>query len=217
MSRELRGHMKYKFAAFALLAFAFTANAQDEFHRFTFNVGGGYTTAVQNTTSHFDQGGNVQAGAGVNINRWLGVNGTFMFNGIGLTRSAITAAGVPDGNAKVYSFTVDPKIRFPFRNGTSFYILGGGGWMRRTVDFTEPAVASTYFFDPFFGYYPGYVSGSQTIGSVSQNAGAWDAGAGMNFTFPRTNWKMYIEARYLDGMTSSTHTKLVPITFGIRW
>jgi hypothetical protein len=29
--------------------------------------------------------------------------------------------------------------------------------------------------------------------------------------------KLYLEARYYDGLTNNTHTSPVPITFGIRW
>jgi hypothetical protein len=37
----------------------------------------------------------------------------------------------------------------------------------------------------------------------------------MNFPLPRTYVKLYLEARYYDGLTNNTHTSLVPITFGI--
>jgi len=207
-----------RFLTFAagLIAFAGLASAQ-EYRHFTFNVGGGFTTATQNTSNFLDNGGNVQAGAGLNVNRWLGLNGTFTFNGLGVTRSALNTAGTPDGTSRIYTFTVDPKIRFPLGNGNAFYVTGGGGWMRRTVDFTQPTVASTVFFDPFWGYYPGYVTGNQVIGTTSQDAGVWDVGAGFNFAMPKTHWKMYLEARYYDGMTYSHHTTVVPITFGFRW
>jgi hypothetical protein len=28
---------------------------------------------------------------------------------------------------------------------------------------------------------------------------------------------LYLEARYMDGLTNGQHTTIVPITFGIRW
>lgn len=55
------------------------------------------------------------------------------------------------------------------------------------------------------------------MGQVSQDTGMWDAGAGSNFGLPRTSLKMYVEARLIDGMTDATHTKVIPISFGIRW
>jgi hypothetical protein len=54
-------------------------------------------------------------------------------------------------------------------------------------------------------------------GSYSENAGVWDVGAGMNFTIPHVPLRMYLEARYMDALTSSQHTTMVPITFGIHW
>ncbi|MCU1292783.1 MAG: hypothetical protein JWP08_1633 [Bryobacterales bacterium] len=40
--------------------------------------------------------------------------------------------------------------------------------MRRTVTFTQPVLASTFVFDPWWGYYgPALVPASQNVGSVS--------------------------------------------------
>ena len=35
----------------------------------------------------------------------------------------------------------------------------------------------------------------------------------MNFTIPHVPLRMYVEARYMDALTSSQHTTMVPITF----
>lgn len=194
------------------------ASAQDEYHHFTWNVGGGYTAITGGVTDRLEGGGHFQAGAGFNLNRYLGVLGTFSFHQLGLTRSALDAVDVPDGNGRVFTFTVDPKISFPLGDRANFYILGGGGWLRRTVEFTQPTLAPTFIFDPWFGYIgPVLVPANQILGSFSQNAGVWDVGGGFNFPLPRTNLKMYVEARYYDGMTNNTHTTIVPITVGLRW
>lgn len=164
-----------------------------------------------------DVGGHIQAGAGFIFNRFVGITGTFSFHGLGITRRALDDVNVPDGNGRVYTLTVDPKFTLPFWNG-SFYVLGGGGWLRRTVQFTQPTVAQTVVFDPWWGYYgPVLVPANQVLGSVSQNAGVWDVGGGYNFRLPRTNVKLFLEARYYSGLTSNTHTTIVPITLGLRW
>src|SRR5579883_1701044 len=103
-----------------------SANAQDETHHFTANVGGGYTSVVGGIGNRLDGGGNFQAGAGFNFNRYLGVLGTFSFNQLGVTRSALDNLNVPDGNGRVYTFTVDPKFTLPLRGRASVYVLGGG-------------------------------------------------------------------------------------------
>jgi opacity protein-like surface antigen len=194
------------------------ASAQDEYHHFTANVGGGYASVVGSVGNRLDGGGNFQAGAGFNFNRYLGVLGTFSFNQLGVTRSALNAIDVPDGNGRVYSLTVDPKITFPIGDRASFYLLAGGGWLRRTVEFTKPTLAPTIIVDPWWGYIgPVLVPANQVLGSVTQDAGVWDVGGGFNFSLPRTNMKLYVESRYYEGLTDNTHTTLVPITVGLRW
>ncbi len=201
----------------AFFGLAQSSYAQAEFHHFTFNAGGGYTAVTGSISNRLDGGGNFQAGAGFNFNRYLGVGGTFMFHQLGLTGNALSTLNVPDGYSHAYSLTVEPKLTLPFRYTGGFYLLGGGGWMRRTVTFTQPTVAQTVVFDPWFGYFgPALVPASQVLGSYSQNAGTWDVGAGFNFPLPRTSMKFYAEARYFDGLTA-THTTLVPITVGLRW
>lgn len=198
--------------------FAGLAAGQSDFHHLSVNVGGGFTTTTQGISNRLDNGGNFQAGVGLNLTRQLGVEGTFMFNDVGITRSALNSAGEPDGSARSYTITIDPKIRVWSGERASAYILGGGGWMRRTVEFTAPTFAQTLIFDPWFGYVgPGLVPANQVLGTYTQNAGVWDVGAGMNFPMPRTSLKLYLEARYLDGLTTGQHTTLVPITLGIRW
>jgi Outer membrane protein beta-barrel domain len=192
--------------------------AQGEFHHFAAFVGGGFTTPTGRISNNLDIGGNFQAGAGFNLNRFLGVNGTFAFQSLGITESALARVNVPDGNGRVYTLTVDPRITIPLGRIAGFYILGGGGWMRRTVQFTQPTVATTLVFDPWWGYFgPALVPANQVLGSVSENAGVWDVGGGFNIPLPRTRTKLYFEARYYDGLTNNTHTTLVPLTIGLRW
>lgn len=202
----------------ALLLCAGMSRAQADFHHLTFNVGGGFTTATPNISTDLDRGGNVQAGVGVNVTRHLGLQGTFMFNGLGITRSALNRAGQPDGFARVYSFTIDPKITLWSSDNASWYVLGGGGWMRRTVEFTQPTVVGTFIFDPWFGYFgPALVPTNQVLGSITEDTGTWDAGTGLNFRVPRMRLHFYMEGRFLAGLTNGRHTTIVPLTFGVRW
>ena len=202
----------------AFLGFAPAMFGQSEVHPFTFNVGGGFTAPTGRIANDIDYGGNVQAAAGLNFGRYLGVLGTFSFDAVGLTGSALSQVNAPNGYGHVFTFTVDPKITFPLGRG-SFYVLGGGGWMRRTITFTQPALATTFIYAPWWGYIgPGYIQANQEIGSVSESAGTWDVGAGFNVPLPRgTQWKLYLEARYYDGLTTATHTTVVPVTLGLRW
>jgi hypothetical protein len=102
-------------AIFFLTLFLVLANqcfAQDE-SRFTANIGGGLTTITGRDAGKLDHGGNFQVGAGYYFNRFFGVTGNFMFNQLGITGSELVRLNVPDGNARVYTFTVDPTLRLP--------------------------------------------------------------------------------------------------------
>lgn len=201
----------------ALLAIATPSHAQGENHFFTFSAGGGFTTQTGRTSNYLENGGHLQVSGGINLGPILGVGATFMYNGMGLTGNALNRVNVPDGHSNIYTLTVDPKIRIPVGFG-SLYVLGGGGWMRRTVTYTQPVLAPTYIYDPWWGYYgSALVTTNQELGSISENAGVWDAGAGFEFRLPRRNWKLFVEARYFAGMTNQSHTNIVPITLGARW
>jgi hypothetical protein len=200
-----------------LLSASVQAQAQSEDHFLTFGVGGGFTTQTGRTANYLDRGGNLQVTGGINLGPILGLGATFMYNGMGLTGRALSEVNVPDGHSNIYTLTVEPKIKIPLGFAKA-YVLGGGGWMRRTVTYTQPVLASTFIYDPWWGYYgPGLVTANQELGSTSQNAGVWDLGAGLEFRLPRTSWKFFAEARYFSGLTNQTHTNIIPITFGARW
>jgi hypothetical protein len=203
----------------SLLGLAQLASAQDmPFHRFTASVGGGYTATTGDSSGRLDQGGNVQASAGFNFSRYFGISGTFTFNQLGLTRTALNNADQPDGNAKAYTFTADPTIRFPLFKGVNGYLLAGGGWLRRTVQFTQPAVAQAIVFDPWFGYFgPALIPVNQVLGTYTSDAGAVDVGGGLNIPLRSSGASVFVEARYMHGFTSQSATELVPITVGLRW
>lgn len=198
-----------------LLGGALQSQAQEHF--LTFGVGGGFTTQTGRTANYLDNGGNLQVTGGINLGPLLGLGATFMYNGMGLTGSALSEVNVPDGHANIYTLTVEPKIKVPIGFGKA-YILGGGGWMRRTVTYTQPVVTSTFVYDPWWGYYgPALVSANQVLGSFTQNSGVWDVGAGVEFNLHRMGWKLFAEARYFSGLTNQSHTNLIPVSFGVRW
>jgi opacity protein-like surface antigen len=189
-----------------------------EEHGFTANVGGGFTTITGREGGRLDHGGNFQIGAGYDFNRFLGITGNFMFNQLGITGSELVRLNVPDGNARVYTFTVDPTFRLPLGQRWNAYVLAGGGYLRRTVQFTAPTVAETFVFDPWWGYFgPALVPANEILGSVTSNAGAFDVGGGVNIPLPVPRLHIFVEARYFHGFTQSSNTTLVPITVGIRW
>jgi hypothetical protein len=208
------------FGAAVLLAMPGNSFAQgnDDYHPLTINVGGGFTAITGRLEGRLDHGGNFQAGAGYFFNPYVGFTGNFMFHQLGITRSALDRLNQPDGNARIYSFTFDPTVRIPIGGRASIYFLAGGGYIRRTVEFTQPTLAQTTIFDPWWGYFgPGLVPVDRVLGSVTTDGGVYNVGGGVNIPVGRSGIKMFFEARYVHGFTEDTHTRIIPITVGIRW
>ena len=202
--------------AFLLPALSF--GQEEEFHHLTMSAGAGLTTITGPDAGKLDHGANIQLNGGYFFNRYFGITGNFMFSDLGITRPELNNLNQPDGGARTYGVTADPTLRLPLGRGFSAYVLAGGGYLRRTVEFTQPTLARTVIFDPWWGYFgPALVPVDVVLGRVVSNSGAFDTGGGLNIPLPRTRTKIFVEARYFKGFTSNTNTTIVPITVGIRW
>jgi hypothetical protein len=94
----------------------------------------------------------------------------------------------------------------------------GGGYFRRTVEFTQPTLAQTVVFDPWWGYFgPALVQVNQVLGTVTSNSGVFNVGGGINIRPARTGPYLYVESRYMRGFTSNSNTSVVPLIVGVRW
>jgi len=151
--------------------------SEEPFHHFTLSGGAGLTTITGTIADTLDHGGNIQLNGGYFFNRYVGITGNFMFSDLGITRSALDNLNVPDGFARVYAVTADPTVRLPLGRGFSAYALAGGGYLRRTVEFTQPTWARTFIFDPWWGYFgPALVPVDVVLGTTINNSGAFDVG-----------------------------------------
>jgi len=200
------------------LLLALPAAAQNT-NKFTFNVGGGFTEPVRDTGERVDRGYNVNVGAGVNFVPAFGVIGEFGYNSLGVANTVLNAVGAPNGDARIYSLTVNPIVRFNPNGRFDFYAIGGGGYYRRTVEFTEPTTAVITAFDPFWGvFFPLAVPANSVLGSFTQNKGGWNAGAGITIQLKGdSNAKFFAESRYHYIYTTPIRTSILPVTFGFRW
>ena len=181
------------------------AQSEDDFHHFTIGAGGGFTAILSSAIQLDVLKESIEPRAAAAVG--------------GLLEPVDQIDGSqPDGNARVYSFTADPTLRLPLGHRWSAYLLAGGGYLRRTVQFTQPTLAQTFVFDPWWGYFgPGLVPVNQILGTVTSNSGAVDVGGGVNIPLPRTGFHLYVESRYFHGFTSNTNTQVVPVTVGFRW
>jgi hypothetical protein len=184
----------------------------------TLSIAGGLTKVTGSDAGRLDFGGNLQVAGGHFFTRSFGITGAFQFNQLGITRGELNRLNQPDGGARAYTLTFDPTVRFPVGHGVTAYLLAGGGYLRRTVEFTQPTVAQTVIFDPWWGYFgPALIPVNQILGSVTSKSGAIDVGGGINAPLARGGVRLFVEARYVHGFTSNSNTSIVPIMFGVRW
>jgi opacity protein-like surface antigen len=183
-----------------------------------FSVGGGFTEPVVHSDGRFDTGFNVGAGVGYNFVPNLGIMAEFGFNHVGVSSATLNAFGVPDGAARTYSLTLDPIVHFNPHGRFDAYVIGGGGYYRRTVEFTQPGIETVTAFDPFFGFFPTNVPTNVILASQTQNKAGLNIGGGVSMRIRGdSNVKFFAEARYHYLFTSPVRTTLLPVTFGLRW
>lgn len=192
--------------------------AQDT-SKFAFNVGGGFTEPVIHTDQRTNTGWNITAGAGWKLSPYFGVSAEFGYNRLDLSTATLTAVGVPGGNAHIYSVTLEPTVHLNPKGRVGAYVIGGGGYYRRTIDFTQPTVETVTFFDPFWGvFFPAAVPATQVLASFVQNKGGLNIGGGIEARVKGdSNVKVFAEARYHYIFTSPIRTTILPVTFGLRW
>ena len=125
---------------------------------------------------------------------------------------------MPDGNSHLWSITANPKLRLNRRGNFDPYVVGGVGYYRRTVEFTRPVLVPVFIFDPFFGvFYNTFLQADQVIGKITQDGVGGSLGAGFDVKLGESGLKFFTEARYHYADTGRIPTRMVPVTFGIRW
>ncbi|HLK31939.1 MAG TPA: outer membrane beta-barrel protein [Terriglobales bacterium] len=197
------------------LATAF-AMAQSE-RPVSINVGGGFSPLVGNLSNHLNNGWHVTGGVKYNPTKTFSIGPQFTYNGFGVPGSVLREARAPNGDAHVWSITADPRLQLPFPKLRP-YLVGGVGYYRRTVNFTQPALINVTFFDPFFGYiFPGVVGTNQVLKSITRNGIGGSLGAGFGFKLGKTGTEFFTEARYHYAATGNIPTRMIPVTFGLRF
>jgi hypothetical protein len=201
-----------------LCAFAIEiAHAQD-LSRFTFQGGAGVSPLVGDISSRLDTGWHVTVGGGYRLTSFFSTTVDYMYNGYGVSRRVLDEAQVPDGNAHMWSVTVNPMLRWKSKRHVSPYVVGGVGYYRRVVQFTRPAVVPVLFIDPFFGFaFNTLVPADEVLGTIRRGGVGGSLGAGFDVNLLSTGVKVYGEARYHYADTGSIPTRMVPVTIGLRW
>jgi hypothetical protein len=189
-------------------------------------AGGGFNAPTSDSSSYITWGDNVTIGAGYRITPHVSLLSEYQFIDDKLLGRIISDTGANGGNAHIWSFTLAPVIDLFPRRRNDLYVTGGGGFYRKVTNFTDPVAVEYCNF-----YYCGITTVNQVVGHFSSNQGGWNAGVGVTHRLGDGKTKLFAEVRYLDidtpGVTSqpnglgtttiAANTRLIPVTFGVRW
>ncbi|MDE3201122.1 MAG: outer membrane beta-barrel protein [Acidobacteriota bacterium] len=203
---------------------------QSMFSHLAFEVGGGFNAPTNESSPYITWGGNLTVGAGYRFNPYLSLMTEYQFIADKLPGALIAETGAQGGHAHIWSLTLDPVVDLFPHSSNSIYVTGGGGFYRKVTSFTNPAYTQ---YCSYFYCYPGVTN--VVVGHFSSNQGGWNVGAGYSHRlgglYGDSRMKLFAEARYLDVMspavttqpnglgttTVGPGTKIIPVTFGIRW
>ena len=199
----------------------------------TYEVGGGFNAPTNDSSPYINWGYNFTVGAGYRMDQHLSLNLEYQFIHSGLPDAIVAEAGANGGYDHIWSFTLDPMYEVNPKSSITFYAVGGGGFYRKVTSFTDPQQGS---YCDYFGFCYG-VTQNVVVGHFSSNQGGWNIGGGIEHRFAGWNgdgrMKVFAEARYLDVLspevngispnglgvitTIGADTKIIPVTFGVRW
>jgi hypothetical protein len=230
-------------------------NYKDRWHnsdgsnKLTFEGGVGFNVPTGSSGKEIGTSFRFQAGAGYNFNKKFAVLLQYDYDKFGLTGgnldrqfnrynaldlvddngNLIDFTGL-DGNAHMWSLTLNPMYTYYQGEKLGGYVIGGGGFYRKVTNFTLPQTG--VYCDPFFGYCYQFTQ-NQTFDHYSNNAGGVNGGVGFTYRFSRfATEKFFTEIRYVwvnnQPSANSTapgalypennkRTGYIPVTFGIRW
>jgi Outer membrane protein beta-barrel domain len=188
---------------------------------FNVNIGGGPGFPVSRTSDFADTSYHFVAGAGPNLRPYVKLDGEFMFHGLPVQQSVVNELNIPSAKGRLYSFTGNIMV------GTgdikkSVYLIGGGGWYRRTVETQQTVYQAGEVCVPALVWWNvqcvnGVFPTDVTIGSHSSNAGGFNIGGGLTFAIGSSGAHLYTEVRFHHAFTDGVETTVLPLTFGVRW
>lgn len=174
------------------------------------DFGGGPATVVGRSHEQLDGGSSFTFGAGYNASPRLGFVLEFMNAWLGVKDATLAQNNAINGDASVFSITLNPIWRFRISGPVGGYLIGGGGFYEREIRMDVP----TQVFVPT--YHGGFFA--PAIDNVHQydDTGGLNIGGGLTWNI---GWgtKFFVEARYHYIFTSGTPTQIIPVTFGFRW
>lgn len=229
----------------------------DGSNKYTFEVGAGLTLPLGNTYHYYNTSYAFQAGGGRNFNKHFGVLLQFDYDNFGINGATLenqknlyttlcpdsdpncTTPTSLDGNAHVWSFTLNPIYTFYQGDTVGAYVVAGVGYYHKVTSFLTPQEGE--YCDPYYGICESYVANA-LYDHYTSNAPGYNGGFGLTYKFSRfANERFFIEGRYVfvdnsqrQGYTisnvntttyngndafpaNSNKTTYIPIKVGIRF
>jgi len=224
-----------------------SSHNSDGSNKYAFVVGVGATIPIGNTY-HYDTGSyGIEVGAGRNFNKKFGVMAQFDYDHFGLESLTIhnqselyfgeDGQGL-DGNAHVWSFSLDPTYNFISGDTVGAYVVAGVGFYHKVTNFTLPQNEC----EDINCFYE--VTVNANVDHYTSNAPGFNGGFGLTYKFSRfASERFFLEARYVfvdnsqkQGVTlanantfgatytgnniypaNSNRTSYIPVKVGIRF
>jgi hypothetical protein len=189
---------------------------------YNLNIGAGPGFPLNATSNLAGISYNFVAGGGPNLYPHLKMNVEFMFQGIPPHQSVINQLGVADVKGRLYSLSANLLAGTPIGYGKSAYIVGGGGWYRRTLEAKRTVIQAGSVCSPYWAWWSvqcvnGIFPADTTVGSATSSAAGLNVGGGIAIRLGDSSANFYIEVRYHRAFTRNFDTEVLPLTFGIRF
>jgi hypothetical protein len=211
--------------------------------KWTFMVGGGLASPVNDTGKYLTPNFVFQGGGGRNFSKKVGILFQYDYNRFGMQGSTLhnqqalynsycTSGQCAlitnlDGGSHVWSFTLNPIFTFYNAERESVYFVAGVGFYHKTANFNVPTTG--VYCDPYYGCYT--YAANQTIDAYTSNAVGFNGGMGLTYKPSQfAGERFYLEARFVFVDNSSraasatnlyppnaNQTYYVPVTFGLRF
>ncbi len=202
----------------------------DGSNKYGFEFGGGFNLPTGGIKNYISTGWNLKIGGGYNFSHRAGVMLDYDYTHFGIASGELNRVNPGGGgDTHLWSFTLNPIFNYKTSGHLGGYIVGGGGFYRKLVSFTQPTNSQCAYYS-YFGCIPGQVN--QTVAHFSNNAFGINFGTGVTYKFSEySHLKLFAEGRYVwvdnQGSTASRsatgyaptnyRTEWIPVTFGLRW
>jgi len=189
---------------------------------YNLNFGAGPGFPLSTTSDFANVSYNLVVGGGPNLTRHLKMNAEFMFHGVPVSQTIIDETGLSNVKGRLYSLTGNVILGTSIGGSKNAYLIGGGGWYRRTLEGKQKMLQAGTKCAPVWTWWnvecvDGVFATDVTVGSRISSAPGFNIGGGLCFRLGDSSANIYTEVRYHRAFTANIATTVLPLTFGVRW